>query len=99
MPAGRERRAANRPAPALAIGASRRRTMPARRTTGIGRSAGRSLILARQDAREHEVRVGLHEVDLARIIHGDNVSVDRSGGGVDRKSTRLNSSHLGISYA
>src|SRR3712207_7923323 len=43
-------------------------------------------------------------VDLAKLaqLHADAVAADdvsRAGGGADRKSTRLNSSHANISYA
>src|SRR3989338_10151396 len=45
----------------------------------------------------------ISEVDanLRRILAGDNANIDdiAAQGGIDRKSTRLNSSHSSISYA
>src|SRR5688500_17905067 len=43
--------------------------------------------------------IGFYNVKAARIKEVSQVLVSRFGGKVDRKSTRLNSSHLVISYA
>src|SRR5690606_41864166 len=45
--------------------------------------------------------VALHgEADTAHALaQGADTAVDTGGGGLDRKSTRLNSSHVKISYA
>src|SRR5947199_7502986 len=40
-----------------------------------------------------------HEIEAMRRDRGRKMQVDHAGSIEDRKSTRLNSSHLGISYA
>src|SRR5258705_4459582 len=57
--------------------------------------------------RSHRLR--RHRLGAALLLHhapvldhedvGERAAVDEEAGVVDRKSTRLNSSHLGISYA
>src|SRR5262245_63647528 len=52
--------------------------------------------------RDHQRGLRCHEKRVAVGLRlGDRVGADAAGraGAVDRKSTRLNSSHLGISYA
>src|SRR5205814_6141817 len=57
---------------------------------------------------EQAVTAALHDVAGEPLVQGERVARDRGlhavaevggEGGQDRKSTRLNSSHLGISYA
>src|SRR5690606_39807444 len=55
-----------------------------RRERGRGRLGGQGLLQGRVSAEPSDVRLS---------------QADRGGGGRDRKSTRLNSSHVKISYA
>src|SRR5438045_7118972 len=71
-------------------------SFPTRRSSDLGPRTGSD---------ERQVRVRGVELRLGRV-HGDRAAADvlvADGAGIvdllDRKSTRLNSSHLGISYA
>src|SRR5439155_6397737 len=62
---------------------------------GVGRAVGQAADLEdRPGGRGTEV-----EVDVAHVAAGDGPPVADVDAGEDRKSTRLNSSHVAISYA
>src|SRR5436853_5762760 len=76
------------------------------RSDRLERAAGEPAVALVGEAEGHEVR-GLDRVDELAVVLDqrrrllEQLAVDRQGdgGSLDRKSTRLNSSHLGISYA
>src|SRR2546426_5014393 len=69
--------------------------------TTLFRSVDHHLGVEREDfpVRRGDERVDLHERRTYRVARGVQISHDPRGAARDRKSTRLNSSHLVISYA
>src|ERR1035438_10601382 len=81
-------------APSSAAEALRSHSVQSHPTTFVGK-----LLVVKGELSGKEALVVEGEVEGSITLHGQRLTVRPNGRIRDRKSTRLNSSHLGISYA